>query len=112
MTSLTLSPFLAGPGYDEAGTGSPGQYALKMAELNDLTSYIILSQAPLRSCVTENLGLPSLIRKVTDVSAVAKIEERLNEFKDSLAPLWDTERGEKDTHESPSNRQCVLFGIR
>lgn len=112
MTSLTLSPFLTGLGYNEAGTESPGQYALKMAELNDLTNYIILSQAPLRGSVAESLGLPPLIRKSPDISAVVKIEERLNEFKDSLAPLWDTEGGGKDTEESPSSRQRVLFGVR
>ena len=112
MTSLMISPLSIEAGYKYTQAGSHGQCVAKMAELNDITSHIMLSQVRTRSSFEDGLGMQQSVRSTADVNAVAKIDHSLNQFAQSVARLWNADGAQRDDDDSARRRQRVLFDIR
>lgn len=107
-----VSPFSMLFGQNHTSPSPPGPYALKMAELSEITNYIMVSQSSTRNNVPDSLGLPLLVCTDTDVNAVANIERRLSQFEESLSQFWGSDGVQKDIDGSLGDKQHVLFGLR
>lgn len=108
MVSLTASSILDSGYHDRNYECS--QSTVKMAELNEITNFIMLSQVLARSSFTERLGLPSL-GQATDLNSIMQIDGCLNRLETSFASFAVRDNAQEDAINDQS-KQHFYFQLR
>ena len=91
-------------------SGRSTHYVVKMLELSEITSHIMLSQTAASGSFPGSLGLPPLYESA-DLSATVQVDECLNKFQKSLAPSFSFDFVQ-DNAENSLNRQQILLRLR